>query len=96
MEFGYWLAEPFWGRGLATEAASALLDHLFTAYDVERAQAHYIEGNDASGRVMEKLGMTFEGVRRHALVHRGHFKDVYCYAVLRHEWLKGSRRFGEA
>src|SRR5947209_2601402 len=66
MEFGYWLAEPYWGRGLATEAARALVGHVFAAYPVERVQAHYIAGNAASGRVMEKLGMTFEGARRHA------------------------------
>jgi ribosomal-protein-alanine N-acetyltransferase len=86
MEFGYWLAEPYWGRGLATEAARVLVAHLFAHYPVERVQAHYIEGNAASGRVMEKVGLTFEGVRRHGLLHRGRFKDLYCYAVLRGEW----------
>jgi ribosomal-protein-alanine N-acetyltransferase len=86
MEFGYWLAEPYWGRGLATEAGRALVAHVFATYDVERVQAHFIEGNHASGRVMEKLGMVFEGAHRHALFHRGEFKDVYCYAVLRGEW----------
>ncbi|HEY1379086.1 MAG TPA: GNAT family protein [Gemmataceae bacterium] len=86
MEFGYWLAEPFWGRGLAAEAARALVRHLFAAYPVERVQAHFIEGNAASGRVLEKAGLRFEGVRRHSLLHRGRFWDVHTYAVLRGEW----------
>jgi ribosomal-protein-alanine N-acetyltransferase len=86
MELGYWVAEPYWGQGVAVEAARALLRHVFAAYEVERVQAHYIEGNHASGRVMEKLGLAFEGVRRHALFHRGRFWDLYHYAALRDEW----------
>lgn len=86
MEFGYWIAEPFWGRGFAAEAARTLLNHVFAKYDVERAQAHFIDGNDASGKVMTKLGLKFEGVRRHGVLHRGVFKDIYCFAVLRSEW----------
>jgi ribosomal-protein-alanine N-acetyltransferase len=86
MEFGYWLGEPFWGRGLATEAARAFVAHLFAAYPVERVQAHFIEGNAASGRVLEKVGLKFEGVRRRALFQRGRFWDIHCYAALRDEW----------
>jgi [ribosomal protein S5]-alanine N-acetyltransferase len=86
IDFGYWLGEPFWDRGFATEAAQVFLSHLFTAYPVERVQAHYIEGNTASGRVLEKIGMRFEGIRRRALYQRDRFWDLYCYAVLRDEW----------
>jgi ribosomal-protein-alanine N-acetyltransferase len=86
MELGYWLAEPFWGRGLAAEAAQALVAHVFAAYEVERVQAHYLDGNAASGRVLEKAGLRFEGVRRRALFHRGRFWDLHCYAAVRGEW----------
>ena len=86
MEFGYWLGEPYWGRGLATEAARALVAYLFAGYPVERVQAHYIEGNAVSGRVLEKVGLKFEGVRRRALYQRGRFWDIHCYAALRNEW----------
>jgi ribosomal-protein-alanine N-acetyltransferase len=86
MELGYWIAEPFWGRGLAAEAARALVGYVFVAYAVERVQAHFMEGNAASGRVLEKAGMRFEGVRRRALFHRGRFWDMHCYAALREEW----------
>lgn len=85
MEMGYWIGEPFWGRGFATEAARPLIDHAFAAYPVERIQAHFMEGNSASGRVLEKAGMRFEGVRRRALFHRERFWDLHCYAVLRGE-----------
>jgi ribosomal-protein-alanine N-acetyltransferase len=83
MELGYWIGEPFWGRGLTSEAARALLDHVFAAYPVERVQAHFIDGNAASGRVLEKIGMRFEGVRRHGLFHRERFWDLHCFATLR-------------
>jgi ribosomal-protein-alanine N-acetyltransferase len=85
MEFGYWLAEPFWGRGFATEAARSLVRHAFATYEVERVQAHFIEGNVASGRVLEKVGLRFEGIRRRALFQRGLFWDLHCYAALRGE-----------
>jgi ribosomal-protein-alanine N-acetyltransferase len=87
MEFGYWLGVPFWGHGLATEAARALVGHVFAAYPVERVQAHYLEGNAASGRVLEKVGLRFEGVRRHGLFHRGRFWNLHSYAALRDDWL---------
>jgi [ribosomal protein S5]-alanine N-acetyltransferase len=86
LEMGYWLAEPFWGRGLTAEAAGALVDHAFATFEVERLQAHHMAGNDASGRVMQKLGMTFEGTLRRALLHRGRFLDLHVYSLLRSEW----------
>jgi [ribosomal protein S5]-alanine N-acetyltransferase len=86
MEFGYWLAEPMWGRGLATEAARALVSHVFSEYPIERVQAHFLEGNAASGRVLEKAGLRSEGVRRKALFHRERFWDLHGYAALRGEW----------
>lgn len=85
MELGYWIAEPFWGRGFAAEAARRLVAYVFAEFPVERVQAHFMEGNDASGRVLEKAGLRFEGVRRRALFHRGRFWDLHFYAALRGE-----------
>jgi len=86
LEFGFWLAEPFWGRGLAVEAGRGLLQHLFAAYDVERVQAHCMAENVPSARVLEKLGLAYEGTHRSALFHRGRFWDLRMYATLRAEW----------
>jgi len=85
LEFGFWLAEPYWGRGLAVEAARVLLTHLFASYDVERVQAHCMAENVMSARVLEKLGMTDEGTHRSALFHRGRFWDLRMYATVRGE-----------
>ncbi|MFO0808403.1 MAG: GNAT family N-acetyltransferase [Gemmataceae bacterium] len=87
MELGYAIGEPWWNRGIATEAARALLAHTFATYEVERIQAHHMAGNEASGRVMRKLGMTHEGIHRSARLHRGTFVDIYSYAVLRKDWM---------
>jgi ribosomal-protein-alanine N-acetyltransferase len=86
MEMGYALGEPHWGRGYAVEAARALTDYAFERYPIERLQAHCIAANRASARVMAKLGMTFEGQLRSALLHRGEFKDILLYSLLRSEW----------
>lgn len=91
MELGYNLAEPYWGRGIAAEAARRVLDYLFEEYPVVRVQARVIEGNEASARVARKLGMTPEGKLRSLLLHRDRHVDVEFYSVLRHEWPSGSR-----
>jgi ribosomal-protein-alanine N-acetyltransferase len=87
MELGYWLAEPFWGRGLAVEACRAVLTHALTACEPQRVQARVIAGNAASVRVLQKLGFRYEGLLRASLFRRGNFEDLLYYAVLRSEWV---------
>jgi RimJ/RimL family protein N-acetyltransferase len=89
MELGYWIAEPFWGRGLAAEACRAVLEYAWREIKPERIQARVIAGNTASVRVLEKLGFQYEGTLRRALLRRGNQEDVMIYAVLREEWGKG-------
>jgi ribosomal-protein-alanine N-acetyltransferase len=86
MELGYVLAEAYHGQGIMPEAARALLGHLFAAYDVERVQAHCMTPNVASARVMQKIGMMFEGTLRSSLFHRGAFWDMHLYSILRREF----------
>ena len=61
VELGYWIARPFWGRGLATEASSALVD-IARALRLPRLQATHFIDNPASGRVLEKLGFEALGI----------------------------------
>jgi len=86
MEFGYSLAEPYWGCGLATEAVGRLVRHVFEEYALERLQARVFAGNGASGRVLDKLGFTREGVLRSSVLRRGRSWDVAMYSLLRGEW----------
>lgn len=70
-ELGYVLHREFWGRGYATELSAALLDFGFSAVGFERVHAYCFRGNDASRRVLEKLGMRYLGVEEvETLRHR--------------------------
>jgi RimJ/RimL family protein N-acetyltransferase len=82
-EFGYWLAEPFWGRGIATRAVRALSDWAFANTDLLRLQAGVFESNPASARVLEKAGFELEGRLRRAVSKDGHILDQLTYARLR-------------
>jgi RimJ/RimL family protein N-acetyltransferase len=62
-EIGYWLGAPFWGRGFATEAARAVIDHAFGGLGYETLQAGARVSNPASRRVLEKCGFQWTGVR---------------------------------
>src|SRR5437764_2820360 len=59
-EVGYWLGEPYWGRGIATEALRAVTEYAFATFDLCRLQAGVFEWNPASMRVLEKAGYTLE------------------------------------
>jgi ribosomal-protein-alanine N-acetyltransferase len=86
MELGYWIAEPFWGKGYIVEACRAVLTFVFTEYGPERVQARVIDGNEASVRVLAKLGFRAEGTLRRSLLRRGKFEDVQMFSLLRDEW----------
>ncbi|MCW5681824.1 MAG: GNAT family N-acetyltransferase [Xanthobacteraceae bacterium] len=60
-EIGYWIGEPFWGRGYATEASRALIDHAFSETDIDALNAACRIQNAASRRVIEKCGFQWTG-----------------------------------
>jgi len=82
-ELGYWIGRPYWNRGYATEAGKALLGWAFDALELNRIQAQHFTRNPASGRVVHKIGMEFEGIRRQHFLRFGEFEDVTVYAILR-------------
>jgi RimJ/RimL family protein N-acetyltransferase len=85
-ELGYWIAVQHWGRGYATEAVRAVIEYAFEHFELNRVQAHLFDGNIASQRVLEKVGMTCEGVHRQNVRKWDHFRDTIHYAVLRSEF----------
>jgi [ribosomal protein S5]-alanine N-acetyltransferase len=89
MELGFSLAEPYWGHGLVAEAARAVIGLVFGEYAVERLQAQVFVGNDASERVLQKLGFTREGILRSFVLRRGRWWDVAMYSVLGTEFRAG-------
>ena len=85
-ELGYWIGKPFWNKGYATEAAMAMLQFGFGELKLERIHAHYFARNPASGKVMEKLGMQYEGTLRKDIKKWGKFEDIKMYGILRSEY----------
>lgn len=81
-ELGYWLGREYWGQGLATEAAQAVLQCGFESLGLLRIHAHHLTRNPASGRVLEKAGMLQEGVLRQHAFKWGVLEDVAWYGML--------------
>ncbi|MCP4380868.1 MAG: GNAT family N-acetyltransferase [Hyphomicrobiales bacterium] len=70
-DFGYWLGRDYWGKGYASEAGRAFLDHAFENYDTAIIRSGVFIGNDASLRVQEKLGFEVVGRRMVHCLARG-------------------------
>ena len=85
-ELGYWLAAPAWGHGYATEAVIAAAGFGFRQLALARIYAQVLVGNDASVRVLAKLGMVNEGTKRRHIRKGRRLHDVVFYGLLREEW----------
>lgn len=86
-ELGYSVARDRWGMGICTEAARAVIDAAFSTHgDLNRVHARADVANLGSQRVMEKVGMTMEGVLRLNRVERGEAFDEAWFSILRREW----------
>jgi RimJ/RimL family protein N-acetyltransferase len=85
-ELGYWLGVPYWGQGYATEGAREMLRHGFEELHLHRIFASHFKHNLASGRILKKLGMRYEGCQREHLRKWDHFVDSELYGILRQEW----------
>ena len=91
-ELGYWIGKPYWGNGYCSEAAQAIIAFAFCELNLNRVMAYHLTRNPASGRVMEKVGMTYEGhLRQHvykadASGKNGVYEDLRLYAILRDDF----------
>jgi len=85
-ELGYWIGQPWWGRGYATEAARAVLRFGFETMKLHRIHSHHMTRNAASGRVLEKIGMKPEGELREHVLKWGEYEDLRWYGILEEEW----------
>lgn len=90
LELGYWVARPYWGMGLAPEAAEALLRYAFTELDCVMAHCSHFDGNDKSRRVIEKLGFTYR-MSRDTTDQMGVSHLTHCYLLPRETWAERHR-----
>ena len=84
----YLLAEEHWGKGYMTEALKEIIRFGFEERGLNRIWAAHFRENAASGRVMEKAGMIFEGIEREKYIKDGSYYDAACYAILRRDFME--------
>ena len=79
----YYLAEKAWGKGYMTEILKRIIDFCFDDLGLNRVEADHFARNPASGRAMEKAGMTREGLARQKYCKDGEFLDAVLYAIVK-------------
>lgn len=82
-EMGYWLAEPFWGRGIMSEAVREMVQYAFDHFDIIRLYARPFSSNSASQRVLEKAGFELEARLKKSIFKNGEILDELIYSILR-------------
>lgn len=82
-EVGYWLAKPFWGRGIMTAVVQRVCQHAFEEFGLVKITAHVFSHNPASARVLKKCGFQEEGFLRKHFLKDGQFIDARLFALLR-------------
>lgn len=83
MELGYWLAEPFWGKGVITAAVKQMVDYGFKTFEIDRIFARPFGTNTGSQKVLEKAGFKPEGRFEKTFFKNGEYLDELIYAVRR-------------
>ncbi|MBN1211625.1 MAG: GNAT family N-acetyltransferase [candidate division Zixibacteria bacterium] len=85
-ELGYWVGKPYWGQGYCTEAVEEVLRYGFEELELNRIHASHFSRNVASAKVMEKIGMKYEGCLRNHVYKWGEYLDLVYRAVLKSEY----------
>jgi ribosomal-protein-alanine N-acetyltransferase len=85
-ELGFWIGRPFWNKGYCTEAGRVALDYGFTTLRLNRIHASCFSRNPASARVLQKLGMVYEGRARQHAKKWNRFEDIEFYGILKARW----------
>jgi len=82
-EIGYFVAEPFWGKGIATEAIKLITDYIFANFDTVRVVAGVFDFNKASMKALEKNGYYLESIRKNAVIKNGQIMDDCIWVKLK-------------
>ena len=80
-ELGYWLAEPFWGRGIASALVKDIIDYGFTHFDITRIYARPFGSNVASQKVLEKVGFVLEARIMDNIYKWDRYEDELIYGI---------------
>jgi ribosomal-protein-alanine N-acetyltransferase len=85
MELGFWIGEPFWGKGIATEAVKLYTNYIFEKFDIQRIFAQVYDFNGESMNVLEKASFIPEAILKKAYIKRGQIGDIFQYVRIRDE-----------
>ena len=87
-EIGYGIGSGYWNKGYVTEAAGRFLMYLFDEKGMDKVCASFFTGNEASKRVMEKCGMSFDHFSEKELTYMGIERDLTYYSITREEYYR--------
>jgi len=82
-EVGYYIGEPYWGRGFGTSAVKQICEYIFRETDIIRLFAEPFANNEASCRILEKTGFQYEGTLRKNAVKNGVILDMKMYSIIK-------------
>ncbi|RLL48325.1 N-acetyltransferase [Oceanobacillus piezotolerans] len=85
-ELAYWIGKEYWGKGIATEAAKTVLEFGFGELGLNRVWAPIMSKNKASSKVMEKIGLKYEGTLKQDILRWGKYEDVDVYGILKEDY----------
>jgi len=86
-DFAYCISKNYWGKGIATEALRAVMAFAFDTIGFNRLEAYHSINNPSSGRVMEKVGMIFEGLAKQKYKSISGFEDCNMYAMIKKDFI---------
>jgi len=91
---GYWLGEPYWGKGIMSEALGKVIEFSFNKVKLRRINIEAFTGNEASNALIKKYGFTYEGkrIKFRRVKATGKIQDAYVYGLLKEDWAKQKRK----
>ncbi|WP_249872784.1 GNAT family N-acetyltransferase [Oceanobacillus saliphilus] len=85
-ELAYWIGKDYWGKGYATEASKKMLEFGFRELNLNRIWAPVMTKNKASGKVMQKVGLRYEGTLKQDILRWDKYEDVDVYGILKKDY----------
>jgi ribosomal-protein-alanine N-acetyltransferase len=90
---GYCYSDKYWNKGYGTEALKAVIKYLFEECDADVVNAEFMSNNPASGKVMEKAGMKFEGILRSRVIDKNNIRnDLINYSITKNEYFNMNKK----